>query len=73
MPGSLIVILYTIREISKFLGWLLVDENDDNKNKKSQLNAGIASPHSELMKFCIIQAYTGGSRESLGDPPPPTP
>ena len=46
MPASLIVILYTILEISKFLGQLPVDDDDDD-NEKSQLNPGIASLRSE--------------------------
>ena len=41
MPASLIVILYTILEIPKFLGQLPVDDDDDDE--KCQLNAGIAS------------------------------
>ena len=45
MSASLIVILYTILEISKFLGQLPVDDDDE----KSQLNPGIASLHSELV------------------------
>ena len=44
MPASLIVIPYTILEISKFLGQLPVDDDDD---EKYQLNAGIASLRSE--------------------------
>ena len=47
MPASLIVIPYTILEISKFLGQLPVDADDDD-DEKSQLNPGIASLHSEL-------------------------
>ena len=47
MPASLIVIPYTILEISKFLGQLLVDDDDDD-DEKCQLNAGIASLRSEL-------------------------
>ena len=42
MPASLIVIPYTILEISKFLGQLPVDDDDDD-DEKCQLNAGIAS------------------------------
>ena len=42
MPASLIVIPYTILEISKVVGQLLVDEDDDD-DERSQLNAGIAS------------------------------
>ena len=45
MPASLIVIPYTIHEISKFLGQLPVDDDDD---ETCQLNAGIASFSSEL-------------------------
>ena len=45
MPASLIVIPCTILEISKFLGQLPVDDDDD---EKCQLNAGIASLRSEL-------------------------
>ena len=48
MPASLIVIPYTILEISKFLGQLPVDDNDDDDDdEKCQLNAGIASLRSE--------------------------
>ena len=43
MPASLIVIPYTILEISKFLGQLPVDDDE-----KRQLNAGIALLRSEL-------------------------
>ena len=43
MPASLIVIPYTILEISKVLGQLPVDDDDE----KWQLNAGIASLRSE--------------------------
>ena len=50
MPASLIVIPYTILEISKFLGQLPVDDDDD---EKCQLNAGIASLRSELATFCL--------------------
>ena len=46
MPASLIMIPYTILEISKFLGQLPVDDDDDND--KCQLNAGIAALRSEL-------------------------
>ena len=42
MPASLIVIPYTILQISKFLGQLPVDDDE-----KCQLNAGIASLRSE--------------------------
>ena len=45
MPASLIVIPYTILEISKLLGQLPVDDEDDDE--KCQLNAGIASLRSE--------------------------
>ena len=45
MLASLIVIPYTILELSKFLGQLLVDDDND---EKCQLNAGIASLRSEL-------------------------
>ena len=41
IPASLIAIPYTILEISKFLGQLPVDDDDDDE--KSQLNTGIAS------------------------------
>ena len=51
MPGSLIVIPYTILEISKFLGQPPVDDDDD---AKCQLNAGIASLRSELDNHVII-------------------
>ena len=47
MPASLIVFPYTILEISKFLGQLPVDDDDD---EKCQLNAGIASLRSELTR-----------------------
>ena len=47
MPASLIVIPYTILEISKFLGQLPLDDDDDD-DEKCQLNAGIASLRSEL-------------------------
>ena len=47
MPASLIVIPYTILEVSKFLGQLPVDD-DDGDDEKCQLNAGIASLRSEL-------------------------
>ena len=46
MAASLIVIPYTILEISKFLGQLPVDSDDDDE--KCQLNTGIASLRSEL-------------------------
>ena len=49
MPASLIVIPYTILEISKFLGQLPVDDDDDD-DEKCQLNAGIASLRSELRR-----------------------
>ena len=45
MPASLIVIPYTILEIWKFLGQLPVDNDDDDK--KCQVNVGIASLRSE--------------------------
>ena len=45
MPASLIVIPYTILEISKFSGQLPVDDDDDDE--KSQLNPSIASLCSE--------------------------
>ena len=45
MPASLIAIPYTILEIWTFLGQLPVDDDDD---EKCQLNASIASLHSEL-------------------------
>ena len=51
MPASMIVIPYTILEISKFLGQLPVDDDDDddyNDDENCQLNAGIASLRSEL-------------------------
>ena len=49
MPASLIVIPYTILEISRFLGQLPVDDDDDDDDdEECQLNAGIASLHSEL-------------------------
>ena len=52
MPDSLIVIPYTILEISKFLGQLPVDDDDDDDDdEKCQLNASIASLRSELVKF----------------------
>ena len=51
MPASLIVIPYTILEISKFLGQLPVDDDDD---EKCQLNASIASLRSELYSIFII-------------------
>ena len=44
MPASLIVLPYTTLEISKFLGQLPVDDDDE----KSQLNPSIASLRSEL-------------------------
>ena len=44
MPASLIMIPWTIVE---FVGQLLVGKDDEN----SELNAGIASLHSELMTF----------------------
>ena len=47
MPPSLIVIPYTILEISKLLGQLLVDDDDDDE--KCQLNTGIASLRLELL------------------------
>ena len=51
MPASLIVIPYTILEISKFLGQLPVDDDDDDDDdEKCQLNASIASLRSELNK-----------------------
>ena len=46
MPASLIVIPYTILEISKFVGQLPVDDDDDD-DEKCQLNAGIASLRSD--------------------------
>ena len=60
MPASLIVIPYTILEISKFLGQLPVDDdgdNDDNDVEKCQLNAGIALLRSKLYHpylVCIL-------------------
>ena len=48
IPASLIVIPYTILEISTFLGQLPVDDGDDD-DEKCQLKAGIASLHSELV------------------------
>ena len=42
MPASVIVIPYIILEISKFLGQLPVDDDDDDE--KSQLNPSIAFP-----------------------------
>ena len=54
MSASLIVITYTILEISKFLGQLLVDDDDDDDDEKCQLNAGIASLRSELFYFVRI-------------------
>ena len=56
MPASLIVITYTILEISKFLGQLPVDDDDDDDDddEKCQLNAGIASLRSELFYFVRI-------------------
>ena len=45
MPASLIVIPYTVLEISKFLGQLPVDDDEDDE--ECQLNAGIASLRSE--------------------------
>ena len=49
MPASLIAIPYTILEISTFLGQLPVDDDDDDDDdEKCQLNASIASLHSEL-------------------------
>ena len=47
IPASLIVIPYTILEISKFLGQLPVD--NDNDDKKSQLNVSTASLCSEVI------------------------
>ena len=52
MHDSLIVILYTILEISKFLGQLPVDDDDDN-DEKCRLNAGIASLRSESSMRCL--------------------
>ena len=49
MPASLMVISYTILEISKFLGQL-----DDDDDEKCQLNARIASLRSELYSIFII-------------------
>ena len=51
MLACLIVIPYTILEISKFLGQLPVDDDDDDE--KCQLNASIASLRSELATFCL--------------------
>ena len=49
MPASLIVVPYTILEISKFLGQLPVDDDDDDDDdEKCQLNASIASLRSEI-------------------------
>ena len=63
MSASLIVIPWTILEISKFLWQLLVDKDDNDE--KSQLNAGIAS-----LALLGINAYTRGwNRESWGGVP----
>ena len=53
MPADLIVITYTILEISKFLGQLPVDD-------KSQLNPSIASFRSEL----ILSSHTRPEKET---------
>ena len=45
IPASLIVIPSTVLEISKFLGQLPVDDDDE----KSQLNPGIASLRLEIL------------------------
>ena len=47
MPASLTVVRYTIVEILEFLGQLPVTVDDDDDDEKYQLNAGIASLHSE--------------------------
>ena len=61
MPASLIVIPYTILEISKFLGQLLVDDNDDDEDKKSQLNLSIASLCSEVIyTYARVKAKGSG-------------
>ena len=52
MPASLIVILYTTLEISKFLGQLPVDDDDDNE--KSQLNPSIASLRSKQFMVHVV-------------------
>ena len=45
MPVSLIVMRYTILEISEFLGQHLVDNNnDDLMTVKNELNVSVASP-----------------------------
>ena len=57
MPASLIVIPYTILEISKFLGQLPVDDDDDD-DEKCQLNASIAWLRSELNvchTLCVLR------------------
>ena len=52
MPASLMVISYTILEISKFLGQL------DDDDEKCQLNTRIASLRSELYSIFIICIHT---------------
>ena len=56
MPASLMVIPFTILEISTFLGQLPVDDDaddddDDDNDEKCQLNASIASLRSELQDY----------------------
>ena len=57
MPASLIVILYTTLEISKFLGQHPVDDDDDDDDdddEKSQLNPSIASLCSEQFMVHVV-------------------